>query len=474
MRHIHVELPHKKAPLDLRAQEGHLPPTTAPAQGLVPGTPRHFGQEEMRLQKVYQVSIFSPPRGFSTSTESLPDTQRTVRLGVKRGLEEPQWPAAKRPSLGDSSDEDALEGEVLCGPAPAQGVSISSESLSETQRPVRLGVKRGLEEAQWPTTKRPCLGDSSDKHSLEGKVLCGSAPAQGMGLAMVTGGPTAVYSCTQMEQRDSESGPLPRSPPLSPSHNPSRRSTQHNHDRQLPDPFAPLSSKSVTVCDPPGHYLMSSARTENHNGNHIYSAGSPVYESCSNGSPVGQPSPYIYETPVYETPNPASPTSPPGPFSPPHHTEMQEPGEATEWEAGLESSPPERSATQAASSSSSKGLSSWEKTPITNGHRLFLGGHCQAKKRLLSPPDAAEPCIEDEKPSTSKNSRLSLLAPGLGLDACRSTDSKAAPYWNHLLPSVREQPKVSGPHAKRNKNIDVNTPVGAPTKALTCLIGHVN
>lgn len=439
MRHIHVELPHEKAPLDLRAQEGRLPPTTAPAQGLVPGTPRHFGQEEMRHQKVYQVSVFSPPRGFSNSPESLPDAQRPVRLGVKRGLEEPQWPAAKRASLGDSSDEDALEGEVLCGPAPARGVSISSESLPEAQRPVRLGVKRGLEEPQWPASKRPCLGDSPQKHSLGGEVLCGSTPAQGMGVAAGPGGPNSAYPFAQAEQRDSEGGPLTRSPPLSPSHNPSRRPTQHNHDRPLPDAFAPLSSKSVTVCEPPGHYLMSSARTESHNGSHIYSAGSPVYESCSNGSSAG----HIYETPVYETPNPASPTSPPGPFSPPHHTEMQEPGEATEWEAGLESSPPERSATQAASSSS-KGLPSWEKTPVSGGYRLLPGGHCQAKKRLLSPPDAGEPCWEDERPSTSKSSRLSLLAPGLGLDACRSTDSKAAPYWNHLLPSVREQPKVSG------------------------------
>lgn len=424
-----------------------MPPTTAPAQGLVPGTPRHFGQEEMRLQKVYQVSIFSPPRGFSTSTESLPDTQRPVRLGVKRGLEEPEWPAAKRPSIGDSSDEDALEGEVLCGPAPAQGVTVAPESLSDMQRPVRLGGKRGVEESKWPPTKRPCLGDSSEKHLLEGEVPCGSAPAPLMSLAMGLGGPSSLYSSTQAEQRDFDGAPLTRSPPLSPIHNSSRRSTQHNHDRPLPDAFAPLSSKSVTVCDPPGHYLVSSARTENHNGSHIYSTGSPVYESCSNGASGGQPSPYVYETPVYETPNPASPTSPPGPFSPPHHTEMQEPGEATESEAGLESSPPERSATQAASSSS-KGLPSWEKTPITNGHRLFLGGHCQAKKRLLSPPDTAESCLEDEKPSTSKSSRLSLLAPGLGLDACRSTDSKAAPYWNHLLPSVREQPKVSRVRSK--------------------------
>lgn len=447
MRHIHVELAHKKAPLDCRAQEGHLPPTTAPAQGLVPGAPRHFGQEEMRLQKVYQVSIFSPPRGFSPPAESFPDTQKPVRLGVKRGLEEPQWPAAKRPSLGESSDEEVLEGEVLCGPAPAQGVKVSSEPLADMQRPVRLGVKRGVEESQWPPTKRPCLGDSPEKHLLEGEVLCGSAPAQGMGLVMGLSGPNSVYSCVQAEQRDSDGGLLTRSPPLSPIHNPSRRSTQHNHDRPLPDAFAPLSSKTVSAFDPPGHYLMSSARTENHHGSHIYSTGSPVYESCSNGSSVGQPSPYVYETPVYETPNPASPTSPPGPFSPPHHTEMQEPGEATEWEAGLESSPPERSATQAAASSS-KGLPSWEKTPITSGHRLFPGGHCQAKKRLLSQPDAGESCVEDEKPSTSKSSRLSLLAPGLGLDACRSTDSKAAPYWNHLLPSVREQPKVSKAHAK--------------------------
>ncbi|CAG08619.1 unnamed protein product [Tetraodon nigroviridis] len=193
------------------------------AQGLVPGTPRHFGQEEMRLQKVYQVSIFSPPRGISTPAESFPDTQKPVRLGVKRGLEEPQWPAAKRPSLGDSSDEEALEGEVLCGPAPAQGVTISPESLSDMQRPVRLGVKVGVEESQWPATKRPCLGDSPEKHLLEGEVLCGSAPAQGMGLAMGLGGPSSVYSCVQAEQRDSDGGPLSRSPPLSPIHNPSRR-----------------------------------------------------------------------------------------------------------------------------------------------------------------------------------------------------------------------------------------------------------
>ncbi|XP_068594888.1 atos homolog protein B [Brachionichthys hirsutus] len=381
MRHIHVELAHKKAPLDLPAQEGDLPPPTTPTRGMEPGVrqgaPRHFGQEELRLQKVYQLSIFSQLGGFSTSTECHTDTQ---------------------------------------------------------QRPVRLAVKRGLEEPQL-THKRPHLGSSADKEALEGGVPCGPTQSVGLGAAMGPGG-ASVYSCTQLEHRDSEGGLSPRSPPLSPSHNPSRRPTQHNHDKPTPDVFAPLSPRS----DPHGH-----ACDQGHSlGGHTptYSLASPGNESCGNGSSGGLLGSYFYEMSTYETPNPASPTSPPGPFSPPHHTELQEPGEATEWEVGLESSPPERSATQAASSSS-HGLASWEKTPNTNGHRLSSGGHWPAKKRLLSPSDTAESCSEDEGPSTSKISRLSLLTPGLGPASCRSTDAKAAPYWNHLLPSAWDRPKTA-------------------------------
>lgn len=379
MRHIHVELPHKKTPLELPAHEGDLPPPTAPQEGIDhgvrPGAPRHFGQEELRYQKVYQLSIYSQLGEFSTSTESNADNQ---------------------------------------------------------QRPVRVGVKRTLEETQL-THKRPILAESPEREALEGGILCGPAPAQGVGIG--SAGP-------QMEHRDSEAGLSPRSPPLSPSHTPARRPTQHNHDKPVPDVFAPLSPKSSPMCDQ-GHAIGGggSVRMESSNGGRTptYSVTSPGHESCTNGSSGGQPSPHLYEMSTYETPNPASPTSPPGPFSPPHHTELQEPGEATEWEVGLESSPPERSATQAASSSS-KGLSSWEKTPSSNGHRLSAGGHWPAKKRLLSPNDTEE--SEDEGPSTSKKSRLSLLTPGLGSASCRSTDAKAAPYWNHLLPNTWDRTKV--------------------------------
>ncbi|XP_024131293.1 protein FAM214B [Oryzias melastigma] len=377
MRHIHVELAHKKAPLELPAQEGDLPPTAAPTNGLDPGVRagalRHLGQEEMRLQKVYQLSIFSQMGGFSTSAGSYSDAQQ--RQQRKRGAEEPQL-THKRSHLDGSSDGPALEGGVLCGSAPALGI--------------------------------------------------------GMGLATEPGEPGSPYSYMQLE---SEGGLSPRSPPLSPSHNPSRRSSHCNRDGPVTDAFAPLSPKSPPMCDQ-GHSYSSSIRAETTNGSRTptHHIGSPVHEGYTTSSSGGQPTPHLYEMPTYESPNPASPTSPPGPFSPPHHTELQEPGVATEWDAGLESSPPERSAT-------STGMAFWEKTPCSNGHRLFSGGHVAAKKRLLSPSDTTDSCSEDEGPSTSKRSRLSLLASGPGPASCRSTDAKAAPYWNHLLPTARDRPK---------------------------------
>uniref|UniRef100_A0A087XWN8 Atos homolog protein B n=1 Tax=Poecilia formosa TaxID=48698 RepID=A0A087XWN8_POEFO len=362
MRHIHVELAQKKAQLELPAQEGDLPPSASPMMG-----------------------------GFSASTGSHADAQ---------------------------------------------------------QRPCRAGYKRVLEEPQL-THKRSHLEDTSDNEVIEGGVLCGSTPAQANGNGSITGpgGPVSPYSCMHLEHRDAEGGLSPRSPPLSPSQTPSRRPAQHNHDRPIPDAFAPLSPKSPPMCDPHGHICDqghsngSLARTETANGirTSTHLLGSPGHDGCSNGSSGGQLSPLLYELSTYETPNPASPTSPPGPFSPPHHTEMQEPGEATEWDIGLESSPPERSATQQATSSN--GLASWEKTPSSNGHRLFSGGHWPAKKRLISPSDTADSCSEDEGPSTSKRSRLSLLTSGV--TSCRSTDAKAAPYWNHLLPSTRDHPKTA-------------------------------
>ncbi|KAG7481276.1 hypothetical protein MATL_G00064910 [Megalops atlanticus] len=145
--------------------------------------------------------------------------------------------------------------------------------------------------------------------------------------------------------------------------------------------------------------------------------------------------------------------------SPP--TDHLGPSEARDWVEGLESSP-ERRATQA---DPTNGLPSSEKTPC--GPQTLLpggtsspcgpGSSCPAKKRLLSSSDTGDSCSEDEGPSTSKRSRLALLAPGLGLGACRSTDAKGAPFWNHLLPSARERPKSTTDGTRAGRRLSCGT-----------------
>ncbi|KAM6953985.1 atos homolog protein B [Aplochiton taeniatus] len=403
MRHIHIELGRKETPpMELQSQEGELPPPAAPTQSLEPGlrpaVPRPFGQEQLRLQKVYQLSIFSQLGGFSASSDApaqAPPPSRALRTGVKRGLEEPAA-ASKRPHLGECPEEEEEEEGVLCGP----GVS--------------------------------------------------------------PGGVGPVYHL--MELRDSEAGLSPRTPPLSPNHTPSRRPAQHNHDRPLPDILCPLSPKSppMVPCEaqgPPRDQGLSSGpvpRMEPRPGTHstgpsLGSAGGesrhpfpPSHPFSPPHSSSTPPHPFSPPHPSSTPPHPSS--SPPHPFSPPHPCEFLEPGEASEWAAGLESSPPERSATQppGVSPCPSGGLPSWEKTPSNGSLRPGpSGAACSAKKKLLSPSDTGESCSEDEGPSTSKRSRLALgtLGTPLRRASCRGTDSKAAPFWTHLLPAVHTPPK---------------------------------
>ncbi|CAB1319271.1 unnamed protein product [Coregonus sp. 'balchen'] len=413
MRHIHVELTggskEELAPVELPSHEGDLSPPEAPSQGPDPGVmvgvgvSRHFGQEQLRLQKVYQLSIFSQLGGFSSSepprtSEAQPgQAQRTARPGVKRGLEEPKL-SHKWPHLaGDTyRDGDALEGGVLCGPGPGPGVGV------------------------------------------------GMVVGQGQ-----------VFSCIMVDHRDSDGDLSPRSPPpapLSPGHTPARRPAQHNHDRPVPDPWAPLSPKSPPMVEPhsPPGSRSPLPSTEPPSGGDApaCSLGDPggSGEGCSSGSSSRQPNSCTdkdsyWALGAFDTPNPPGPPlGPTGSLSPRSllTTVPQEPGEGRECGAEQESSPPHPSAT-----ASTNDLASLEKTPSTSGFRGVPSGPWQAKKKRISSSDTAESCSEDEGPSTSKRSRLALLAPGLGLASCRGTDAKAAPFWNHLLPNAqgRDHPK---------------------------------
>ncbi|XP_059407243.1 atos homolog protein B-like [Carassius carassius] len=371
MRHIHVDLARKELP----AQDGDLPlPSTrseSPESEVRRVVPRPFGEEEIRLQKVYQLSILSQRGGFGESQETL----RPVRVGMKRSPKGMPVPvASKRPLQQDEDDDD----------------------------------------------------DESD-----GEVLCGS-------------GVEPLFCNSLLEHRDSE---IPRSPPLSPSHPPipGRRPAQHNHDRPIPDVFAPLSPKSPPMVDPQGPHSFwghfegrpptLTARTEASTAGNIPAGSSdePRDEGHNSVDVKGMLS--------------ATESSwAPVPFS--------TPAEAVEWGTTFESSPPPAET----KTSSSSRLSSLEKTPVeANGLVSGSSNSCPVKKRLLSSSDTGESCSEDEGPSTSKRSRLALLAPGLGLASCRSTDAKGAPFWNHLLPLAREHTKTATDCSRSGRRLKVGS-----------------
>lgn len=81
------------------------------------------------------------------------------------------------------------------------------------------------------------------------------------------------------------------------------------------------------------------------------------------------------------------------------------------------------------------GPSSLEKTPC--GSSRVSGSSCSAKRKLLPAGEVvADSCSEDESlspPARKKRALLCHLVP----TACRSTDAKGAPFWNHLLPAAK-------------------------------------
>ncbi|XP_051515268.1 protein FAM214B-like [Myxocyprinus asiaticus] len=364
MRHIHVELARKEPAIELPAQDGDLPlPSTqseSPEPALRRVVPRPFGEEEIRLQKVYQLSILSQRGGFGENQ----DTPRAVRVGVKRGLEGPPVPVAHKRLFQEEADDD--------------------------------------------------------DDDFDGEVLCGS-------------GVDPLFSSSLLEHRDSE---IPRSPPLSPSHPPipGRRPAQHNHDRPIPDAFAPLSPKSPPMVDPQGTHSAwghcegspptLTPRTEASTAGKVPTGSieGPRDEGHNNCNLSLEVKGTLCTTEVSWAPVPFS-----------------TPAEALEWGTSFEHSPPPSET----KTTSSNGLSSPEKTPVEANGLTGSSSSCPVKKRLLSSSDTGESCSEDEGPSTSKRSRLALLAPGLGLASCRSTDAKGAPFWNHLLPSAREHTKTA-------------------------------
>lgn len=80
-------------------------------------------------------------------------------------------------------------------------------------------------------------------------------------------------------------------------------------------------------------------------------------------------------------------------------------------------------------------LSSLEKTPC--GSSRVSGSSCPAKRKLLPAGEVvADSCSEDESLSSPVRKKRALPCHPVPT-ACRSTDAKGAPFWNHLLPAAK-------------------------------------
>uniref|UniRef100_A0A8C3KFZ1 Atos homolog protein B n=1 Tax=Calidris pygmaea TaxID=425635 RepID=A0A8C3KFZ1_9CHAR len=92
-------------------------------------------------------------------------------------------------------------------------------------------------------------------------------------------------------------------------------------------------------------------------------------------------------------------------------------------------------APQAALSPEPSNLSSLEKTPC--GSSQLSSSSCPAKRKLLPAGEAvADSCSEDESLSPPARRKRTLPCHPVPT-ACRSTDAKGAPFWNHLLPTAK-------------------------------------
>uniref|UniRef100_A0A8C6JBA6 Atos homolog protein B n=1 Tax=Melopsittacus undulatus TaxID=13146 RepID=A0A8C6JBA6_MELUD len=83
-------------------------------------------------------------------------------------------------------------------------------------------------------------------------------------------------------------------------------------------------------------------------------------------------------------------------------------------------------------------LGSLDKTPC--GSSQFSASSCPAKRKLLPAGEVvADSCSEDESLSPPVRKKRVLPCHPVPT-ACRSTDAKGAPFWNHLLPTAKVTP----------------------------------
>ncbi|XP_039613896.1 protein FAM214A [Polypterus senegalus] len=406
MRHIHVEISQKEQPKEQLVQELELPQPCAqsggldssPSQGLL----RTFGREEFRLQKVYQLSIFSQLASYTETQHQRPGKgMKRISPECQANVDIKQAQTCKRivTSYTDCLDQPEQNGELK----------------DEHQCPEQVYDKRAV--AFCSRQHLPYTGMKKDSRRTEDCTALKDSNLEEENSSLHL----PLFSCCAQTQYTEDLIKINCSPNNQDSATFNAK-TAYTITSKLP-PNCSVSWEGEIDCG-----LVSAnegsmfTRKIKQFGNEDHlnicfnnEGNSPISAGFVINNEVGNPSECIESRTLFSNQDLSSPKS--------EHCQV----------------------------SFTNGLASSEKTPCEFKQQASTSKErYAAKRKLIASSDTAEPCSEDDGPSTSKKCRL--LLPHSVTVSCRSTDAKAAPFWNHLLPSAKELRKGSSDctNAKRS------------------------
>ncbi|XP_030422806.1 protein FAM214B [Gopherus evgoodei] len=397
MRHIHAEasLPQEHGTDSGLSRPGSQvalepAPEHCPRRSIVMG----YNKTEIKRQKVYQVSIFSH---LSSSSEPAVQRAEGGRQAIKRGYLEQWAPEAGRDpkrthwgSPGAEARQDGVPGELHPGQDSPDDDAVEDGLLVEELS--LCGSAQHFSHSGLRVVEHRCEGSPGRAGAREGSPR---ACREDRSWEAASSWPQHT-ACSTLHMRDSSPAQLEDGPLASP------RACGSVGGRELPrlagareqpaegnGPQREERASSQNILDIDLHNIAQKSWTASGGRGEEQPGGSPAH---SNGA-----------------------------------------GREEEQLTGHK----EPSTPRMAPDSESNGLGSLEKTPCV-GSRLLgaSGGNCAAKRKLLpSGEGVADSCSEDESVVPVRKKRPPLCHPIL--TACRSTDAKGAPFWNHLLPGAK-------------------------------------
>ncbi|XP_029769723.1 protein FAM214B [Terrapene carolina triunguis] len=397
MRHIHAEasLPQEHGTdsgLSRPGSQAALEPAPerCPRRSIVMG----YNKTEIKRQKVYQVSIFSH---LSSSSEPADQRAGGGRQAIKRGYPEQWAPEAGRDpkrahwgATGAEARQDGVPGELPPGQDSPDDDALEDGLLVEELS--LCGSAQHFSHSGLRVVEHRCEGSPGRAGAREGSPR---ACREDRWREAASSWPQHT-ACSTLHMRDSRPAQLGDGPLGSP------RACGSVGGREFPW----LAGAREQPAEGNGAQREERASSQNLLDIDLHNIAQKSW-AASGGRGEEQPG-----------------------GSPAHSNGAGREGEPLTGHK-------EPSTPQVAPDPESNGLGSLEKTPCV-GSRLpgAGGGSCAAKRKLLpSGEGVADSCSEDESVVPARKKRVPLCHPIL--TACRSTDAKGAPFWNHLLPGAK-------------------------------------